>query len=229
VTGGSGNDGNISDLPWVSLFDPAMNVRALGEIQARGFRAASDLVDRFVRTTTAQPSAADVHADAGCSADPDSESESAAAMPGAQRLGRAWQQVFGDLLGSVRQNGQVPPGAAATFDLDQGGSSGSVVLQAEVPGRAVGEVWLHNGGSTDLGEVLLRCGQLIAHDGSTIDSTAVRFDPEVVPMPARSSRGVVVTVAFDQNTLPGKFHGTLLASGHDNAWLPIVLIVSSAP
>ena len=50
MTGGElGDDGVISDLPWASVFDPANNMRALGEIQARGFRAATELVDRFVR------------------------------------------------------------------------------------------------------------------------------------------------------------------------------------
>lgn len=46
---GPGADGNGSDLPWVSVFDPALNIRALGEIQARGFRAATEIVNRFVR------------------------------------------------------------------------------------------------------------------------------------------------------------------------------------
>jgi hypothetical protein len=43
------DDAGFSDLPWVSVFDPAANARALNSIQAEGFRAASELVDRFVR------------------------------------------------------------------------------------------------------------------------------------------------------------------------------------
>ena len=45
------DDGSIADLPWASVFDPAANARALSAIQARGFRAASEVVDRFVRIT----------------------------------------------------------------------------------------------------------------------------------------------------------------------------------
>ena len=46
MTGGKlEDDGAISDLPWASVFDPANNMRVLGEIQARGFRAATELVD----------------------------------------------------------------------------------------------------------------------------------------------------------------------------------------
>ena len=36
-----------NDLPWASVFDSAANMRALSAIQADGFRAASELVDRF--------------------------------------------------------------------------------------------------------------------------------------------------------------------------------------
>ena len=48
---GSKDDGAISEIPWSAAFDPSINIRALGEIQARGFRAASDLVDRFVNSS----------------------------------------------------------------------------------------------------------------------------------------------------------------------------------
>src|SRR3984957_4436147 len=43
------DDGTIDDLPWASVFDPAANARALSAIQAEGFRAASRIVDQFVR------------------------------------------------------------------------------------------------------------------------------------------------------------------------------------
>ena len=46
---GFNDDGTIDDLPWASVFDPAANARALSAIQAEGFRAASRIVDRFVR------------------------------------------------------------------------------------------------------------------------------------------------------------------------------------
>src|ERR1700722_15736674 len=46
-------DGMSSDLPWSSVFDSSANMRALSAIQADGFRAASELVDRFVRVAAA--------------------------------------------------------------------------------------------------------------------------------------------------------------------------------
>ena len=47
--GGSGND-----LPWASVFNPAVNVHAFSAIQADGFRAASELVERFVRIASTE-------------------------------------------------------------------------------------------------------------------------------------------------------------------------------
>ena len=44
-----------NDLPWASVFDSAANMRALSAVQADGFRAASELVDRFVRMAAAGP------------------------------------------------------------------------------------------------------------------------------------------------------------------------------
>src|SRR5690348_1693367 len=45
--------GMSSELPWSSVFEPKGNMRALSAIQADGFRAASELVDRFVRIAAA--------------------------------------------------------------------------------------------------------------------------------------------------------------------------------
>ncbi len=47
-----GDNGNFADLFFASILDPEANVRRLTAIQAEGFRAASELVDRFVRMAT---------------------------------------------------------------------------------------------------------------------------------------------------------------------------------
>lgn len=213
VNAGSGNDGNISDLPWASLFDPATNVRALGEIQARGFRAASDLVDRFVRTAAAEgaPPHRAEHDD----------------RPDASRVGRAWQKLIGDLVDALRQNEQAAqPFASAIFDLVEDDAMGSVVIRAESAGDAVGVVWLHNSGHDGLGTVRLRCSDLLANDGSTIGSDRIGLDPVEVPMPARSSRGVVISIRIDEGVATGVYRGTLLVEGHPDIWLPVLLTVA---
>ena len=54
---GGGQNGQRHDVPWASVFDPAANLRALTTIQAEGFRAASEIVDRVVRWPRSGPTA----------------------------------------------------------------------------------------------------------------------------------------------------------------------------
>jgi hypothetical protein len=55
----------------------------------------------------------------------------------------------------------------------------------------------------------------------------LRFEPDIVPMPARSSRGVTVEVEIGDDVAPGSYRGTLLADGHPDVWLPIELAINS--
>jgi len=86
-------------------------------------------------------------------------------------------------------------------------------------------VWLHNRGSVDMGKVVLRCGELLSHDGNVIAARLMRFEPDIVPMPARSSRGVTVEIDIDEHVAPGSYRGMLVADGHPDVWLPIELVV----
>jgi hypothetical protein len=219
---GAGDEGAISDVPWALVFDPAINVRALGEIQARGFRAAADLVDRFVSLADSNPAAATV-AD-GVESDR-RETGPGTRRPDVERLLDSWKGIIGQVAGSLRgATSPQRPGVAA-FDFVASHASGQVDVRATETGVAATEVWLHNGGPTDRGTVVLRCGDLLSHDGSVISSADIRFDPDAVPMPARCSRGVSVHVAIDDNVAPGRYHGTLLVDGHPDIWLPVVVTV----
>jgi hypothetical protein len=219
---GAGDDGAISDVPWALIFDPAINVRALGEIQARGFRAAADLVDRFVNLADNEARAASVEDDAGSN---HRDAGAGAKRPDVERLLDSWKGIIGQVAGSLRGvTSPQRPGVGA-FDFVVSNASGQVCVEATEPGEASTEVWLHNGGPTDRGTVVLRCGDLLSHDGSVISSARVRFDPDTVPMPARCSRGVSVHVAIDDNVAPGRYHGTLLVDGHPDIWLPVLVTV----
>jgi hypothetical protein len=88
-------------------------------------------------------------------------------------------------------------------------------------------VWLHNRGPVDMGKVRLRCSDLLSHDGVVIESSAIRFEPDVVPMPSRCSRGVTIEIDVTQEHLPGCYRGMLLADGQPDVWLPVVLNVRS--
>jgi hypothetical protein len=221
------NDGgNGTALPWATVFDPAANVRALSSIQADGLRAASELVDRFIRIAakglngngSETPPAAAAHV-----GDPDADLFGAS---GLEPLVTSWWSMVDRFL----QN-SVPHGAhggqptSASLDLASVTATGEVRLEAAAPGGATTEVWLHNGGPADLGEVRLRCGDLLAHDGATIPARQLRFDPDVVSLPPRSSRGVDVDVDVGEHVAPGGYRGLLLANGYPDLWVPIHLVV----
>ncbi|BBZ45204.1 hypothetical protein [Mycobacterium parmense] len=212
------NDGTISDLPWVSVFDPVANARALTAIQARGFSAATQLVDRFVRI-------AESAATGGAAESAGSKAETTAAVGAGgdvDAMLTAWWSMFGRLLRSM-------PGAAAlrgdgaAFDFAGRSAEGGVRLTADGSGVAAAEVWLHNRGAEDIDSVALRCGDLLAHDGTSVSSAAVRFSPERLALPGRSSRGVTIEVEVAPCAAPGCYRGTLLAEGYPDLWLPVTL------
>jgi hypothetical protein len=233
---GFGDDGTIDDLPWASVFDPAANARALSAIQAEGFRAASRIVDRFARAVGSDGNG---QTSAGLSGggvtngrpavDPDGAADGddagAAGMREFERLTRAWWSMFGQfLLRSMPVTGQAGR-QPLSLDVNNADSKGGLKLEAAAAGSTSTEVWLHNRGPDDRPDVRLQCSDLLSHEGNVIRADAVLIDSAVVPMPRRSSRGVVITINLAPGVLPGIYRGTLLASGHPDLWLPVVLTV----
>lgn len=214
----SDDDGSLADLPWASVFDPAANARVLGSVQARGFRAATEVVNRFVQL-----------ADRGLGDEPPSSetkpSGTAGVRADADRVLAGLQKVAGQLASSLTATAPTAQNVAATMDFVNATASGQLVLEAGEPGAVSTEVWLHNGGSSDMGKVRLRCSDLLAHDGALVSSTSVRFEPDAVPMFARSSRGVTMQIDVMDDVSPGRYRGALLADGHEDVWLPVLLVV----
>lgn len=222
------NNGEIHDVPWASIFDPAANVRALTAVQAEGFRAASELVDRFVRMVAARP-------DGGATAARQSApwaTEQRADFLGAtdvEPLIRSWWAMAGQfLMGGAPQTPAQAPAVAPALDFGGAGSTGRLEFDAEAGETATTEVWLHNASEQDLGRIRLRCSDLMADDGSVIAAAAIRLDPKVVPVPGRSSRGVGVTVELAKKVSPGLYRGTVLVEGRPDLWLPLALSVRRA-
>jgi hypothetical protein len=226
---GFNDDGTIDDLPWASVFDPAANARALSAIQAEGFRAASRLVDRFVRavdptsdqgTTSTSPGGPERNGNAAVN--------SGGPVDGVhefERLTRAWWSMAGQFL--LRSMPTTAGSGVGPVSLDLGGPSAQRTVNFDV---AVGEsanceIWLHNRGPDDRGEVRLHVSDLLSHDGTVIPAAAVHIDPALVAMPARSSRGVVISVDVAPEARPGVYRGTVVADGHPDLWLPLALTI----
>jgi hypothetical protein len=219
------NDANVSDIPWASVFDPALNIRALGEIQARGFRAATEVVNRFIRAADTKSVTDSVNStQAPGEQAPPPPGDQAPPPPDVDRVLQVWQRLATQAVESLRGAAQ-PRAEVASVDIQQATSSGAVSLVASEPGAVSTEVWLHNRGADDLGKVRLRCSDLLAHDGALIESALVRFEPDTVPMVARCSRGVTVEIDVPDDTAAGNYRGTMLADGYPDIWLPVVLRV----
>ena len=221
------DDASFNDLPWTSVFDPAANARALNSIQAEGFRAASELVDRFVRIARSSLNGTDWPTISSAPLNNEQRADIFGATDVAPLI-RSWWSVVGQIvLGADAQNSSGPEEPA--LDLEKLESAGRIELVATAPGVVTTEVWLHNRGTTDFGDVTVHCSELLAHDGNVISSTSVRVLPEVVAMPPRSSRGINVEVSVPPEVAPGTYRGNLLASGGSGLWLPVVLAVEAAP
>ena len=219
-------NGRSGAVPWASVFDPAANVQALTAIQHEGFRAASELVDRFVRIAAAGVSPVEATA-------PQSEEERAAVFGAVdiQPLIRSWWSMVGQFVpGSAPTSaaGPADDGHGATLDLAAIVADGRVDLDAVPASWASTEIWLVNRSRDDRGKVKLRCGDLLSDRGAVIESSAVTIDPSKVRMPGRSSRGADVTVDVGPDVVPGVYRGTVMAEGFPDLWLPIVVTVGPA-
>jgi hypothetical protein len=228
VNGGNG-DGRDGGLPWASVFDPAANARALTAIQAEGFRAASQIVDRFVRiasnglngdgqpASTRAPLSDDQRADLFGATD-------------VEPLIRSWWSVVGQLFirsAPPRIPTQDSPDPA-TLEFANTEARGQLSLEADGAGVVTAEVWLHNADANDIGQVRFRCSDLLSDDGRVVSSSMMAFDPAVIPMPGRSSRAIDVKIEVLHNVQPGLYRGTLLVEAHPHLWLPVVLTVHSS-
>jgi hypothetical protein len=96
VNGGNG-DGHNGGLPWASVFDPAGNARALTGIQAEGFRAASQIVDRFVRIASNGLNGDGQPASPGARLSDDQRADLLGATD-VEPLIRSWWSVLGQLF-----------------------------------------------------------------------------------------------------------------------------------
>jgi hypothetical protein len=127
------------------------------------------------------------------------------------------------------------PASGRDVALDAGGAIGVVRLvalpdhsaaAASPAGPAVGsaEVWLHNRGTRDRTAVALHGGPLLGSDGTVLPPGVVDLLPALVDLPARSSRGITVSVRT--GAAPGTYRGVVVLSGEPDAWIALEVAVS---
>jgi hypothetical protein len=190
-------------------FDPAAGVRALADIQAEGLRAAGELLDRILGSEPAGP-AERMRSPAG---------DYAAVVD-------AWMELLRQTVAALAEPGRA---TTLTVPVDSSGLGPPVRLVLNGSGAssaASGEVWLHNGTSSPVGPLTLRCSPLTTSDDTVLDAAEVSFDPSEVPrLEPRSSRAVTVALAVKGAPRPGAYRGTIQAEGAPRLWLPIEVVI----
>ncbi len=217
------DDGNIVEIPWATVFDPAVNVRALTAIQARGFRAASEVIGRFVRPTDS-PGASEAQR----RNDPDTAPHGSEQSPELTSLFAMWEPLVERFLQSVRPNpaaGLVPMGNGITLGMADGNAVATISIEITSSRPAGAEVWVHNGSTDDVGEIVLRCSDLHSHDREVVPAEDIHFAPQSIEMPARCSRGITMEIRVEDGTPAGEYRGTVVVDGYPGVSLPVVLTV----
>jgi hypothetical protein len=190
-------------------FDPIAGMRAVADVQAEGLHAAAELIERMLG----------------------SEPERSAPGPpppagSYTALVDAWTELLRRTVDGLARPGQTGP---LTVAVDATGVARELHLALGGTGVADGqpaEVWLHNGSSSAVGPLVLHCGQLSDSDGVLLEGAEVCFGPAEVPLlPARSSRGIVVSLATVGVPRPGTYRGTIQARGAPRLWLPLEVTI----
>ncbi len=178
----------------------------MADIQAEGLRAAGELLERVL------------------------ERDGDGAAPREPAAGRdyttlldAWAMLLQRYAAALSGPGA---GESTTVALDSGAVGPPVRIEIRGGESTVAEIWLHNGKSSPAGPLVLRCGTLSTPDGSELDGALVQFEPRAVEqLPARSSRGVLVSLRPDGMLRPGSYRGTIQAAGAPALWLPLEVVI----
>jgi len=224
------DDPGSATRPGSFLFDPALGAAVFNEIQAEGLRAAGALVERLVRLVDG--SQATTVSDA---ADPTEEPPPSPAEPAGPAMGAIlpWFELWRDLVERTTDTVQRLRGAAVgpAGDGVQVGIDGSLapthplVIAADPGEHGQGEMWLHNGTTSDPGELIPHCGPLSDEYGATLACETEIEPPKIDGLPSRSSRGFVISVRADLEASPRTYRGIVQVRGAGAVWMPIEVVV----
>jgi hypothetical protein len=204
----------------------------LADIQRRGLQAASEVAERLVTVV-------DGDGDGSTGRGPSVDGQPTGDLDGLVDLwGELMKRSFRAIvsLPAAAVAASSPPNGAPGGEavdtpptVDVGTSSASVPLRIRTHSSgetdAEAELWLHNGTTAEHRDLHIHCGDLRSPEGGSL-AARVRFDPDTVTLPPRSSRGVAVTVELvDDGAGPGTYRAMVLVSGLPDAWLPIEVVV----
>lgn len=189
------------------LWDPVAGMRAIADVQAEGLRAASELLERVLERDRVTPAPSERSASSEYTA-----------------LIDAWAMLLERFAAGLAS----PAGEATrTVPIDSGSVGPPVRIDYDAGESAGAEIWLHNGSASPAGPLALCCGPLSAADGSEIDGTCVQFEPDqITRLPARSSRGVLVSLRPAGVLRPGVYRGTIQAVGAPALWVPLEVAIA---
>jgi len=188
----------------------ARTLHAITDVQRRSADAAGQLVERLIASVDGR--------DRPATDDDGRPTDTDDAIAGMTRL---WRDSITSLASAFTGGGAAPgaridvaapaPPAPVTVTLDASSGAGST------------EVWLHNPSADGIDKLRVHCGAALAHDGSLLDA-AIVADPDGFDLPARSSRGVVVSIDAP-DAAPGVYRTLLLVDGLAGQWLPLEIVV----
>lgn len=170
-----------------------------------GFRAASEVVERFISSMS--------------QTDPAVVDPAETRTPGGQRA--AFRQLRADLARAVDANLDL---VRRAFDLYAGavdrllgsepsahndGEGSHLRLPPVLAGhRASSTLWVHNTTSSASSTLRLRATDLVSSHGESIGADGFEFDPaEIDIAPPNSSVAIAVTLTIDPAAVPGRYRG----------------------
>jgi hypothetical protein len=186
----------------------ARAIDAMSDVQRRSVQAAAALVERLVASV-------DGHADSDDEA-PAPQSNEDALMA----FAKLWRQSMTSFATAVTGEADDEP----RIDVSAGATAAPlrVALDAE-SGHGEVEVWVHNPTTDALDKLRIHCTEPRAHDGRALGA-AITAEPDAFDMPARSTRGVTLSVVAP-DARHGVYRGLVLVEGLPEQWLPIEISV----
>lgn len=212
------------------LWDPLLGATLFNEIQAEGLRAASSLVERLVHLVDGSPDAEDRERAADSVNEPATPQD--AHDPGLSAI-LPWFELWRDLVDRTSDTLQRlgDAGAGRAGEGVRVGIDGSLVpthpltIVIDPDGHGRGEMWLHNGTPSEHGELVPHCGPLSDEYGQTLVADAELEPPKIDALPARSSRGFVISIGVDPASAPGTYRGVVQVRGASATWMPLEVVV----